>query len=250
MAYNKNTVLKLADGLTSLFIPGATTRTLNGGIYHFQGMPYGMIAGNRALTNDAGQIVYNRATGIPVQSPLVPLGKGVPPLTMGFSNTFSYKDFSLGVLIDGKFGAQVYSATNAFATEFGLDKRTVANGIRETGIAVSGVDQQGAPYSGNVSAQTYYSTIWSTLTDQFVTDADFIKLRQVTFSYTIPKSLLGHTPIQSATFSLVGRNLLFIHNSARNIDPESSYSNGNAQGLENFGLPTTRSYGFNLSVRF
>jgi TonB-linked SusC/RagA family outer membrane protein len=63
MAYNKNTVLKLADGLTSLFIPGATTRTLNGGIYHFQGMPYGMIAGNRALTNSDGQIVYNKATG-------------------------------------------------------------------------------------------------------------------------------------------------------------------------------------------
>jgi TonB-linked SusC/RagA family outer membrane protein len=250
VAYNKNTVLKISDNLTSLFIPDATTRTLNGGIYHFQGMPFGMIAGNRALTNAQGQVVFNRATGIPVQSPLTTLGKGVPPLTMGFSNTFTYKSLSLGVLIDGKFGAQVYSATNAYATQFGLDKRTADNNVRETGINVSGVDQQGQPYSGNVTAQTYYSTIWATLTDQFVTDADFIKLRQLTLSYSLPKSLLSKTPVQAASISLVGRNLLFIHNSARNIDPESSYSNGNAQGLENFGIPTVRSYGVNLLVRF
>ncbi|MGI8634709.1 MAG: SusC/RagA family TonB-linked outer membrane protein, partial [Segetibacter sp.] len=85
MAYNKNTVLKISEGLTSIFLPGATTRTQNGGIYHFEGMPFGMIAGNRALTNDKGQIVYNSATGIPLQGPLTPLGQGVPPLTMGLS---------------------------------------------------------------------------------------------------------------------------------------------------------------------
>ncbi len=249
-AYNKNTVLKIADGLTSLFLPGATTRTQNGGIYHFQGMPFGMIAGNRARTDSKGQIVYNSATGIPLQSALMPLGKGVPPYTAGISNNFSYKNFNFSFLIDGKFGAQVYSATNAYATQFGLDKRTVEGGIREKGIAVSGVDQNGNPYTGNVSAQTYYSTIWATLTDQFVTDADFIKLRQVILGYTFPRTILGKTPIQSLNISFVARNLLLIYNTARNIDPESSYSNGNAQGLENFGLPTARSYGLSLQVKF
>jgi TonB-linked SusC/RagA family outer membrane protein len=249
-AYNKNTVLKIADGLTSLFLPGATTRTQNGGIYHFQGMPFGMIAGNRARTNVKGQIVYNSATGIPLQSALMPLGQGVPPYTAGISNNFSFKNFNFSFLIDGKFGAQVYSATNAYATQFGLDKRTVEGGIRGKGIAVSGVDENGNPYTGNVSAQTYYSTIWATLTDQFVTDADFIKLRQVILGYTFPRTILGKTPIQSLNISFVARNLLLIYNTARNIDPESSYSNGNAQGLENFGLPTARSYGLSLQVKF
>lgn len=250
LAYNDNKVLKIADGLTSIFLPGATTRTQNGGIYHFEGMPFGMIAGNRARTNDKGQIVYNSATGIPLQGPLTTLGKGVPPLTTGFSHNFIYKNFNFGFLLDGKFGAQVYSATNAYGTLYGLDKRTIANGVRETGIPVSGVDQNGNPYTGNVSAQTYYSTIWSTLTDQFITDADFIKLRQVIIGYRVPQSLLGKTKIESINLSLVARNLLLIYNSANNIDPESSYNNSNAQGLENFGLPTARSYGLNLQVRF
>lgn len=121
-----------------------------------------MIAGNRAKRDaNTGEIVYNSGTGIPVQGPLEILGRGVPPLTMGISNTVTYGPFALNVLVDGKFGAKVYSATNAYATQFGLDKRTTANGIRETGIAVSGVNQQGEAYAGTVSAQTYYATIWS-----------------------------------------------------------------------------------------
>jgi len=250
MAYNKNTVLKIADDLPSIQLPGATTRTLNGGIYHFEGQPFGMIAGNRAARNADGQIIYNAATGIPLQGPLEILGKGVPPLTMGITNTFSYKNFNVSVLIDGKFGASVYSATDAYGTQYGLDKRTVEHGVRETGVPVSGVDQDGNPYAAHVDAQTYYSTIWSTLTDQFVTNADFIKLRAITIGYALPSGILSKTPFQAASLSFVARNLFFLYNSARSIDPEASYNSGNAQGLENFGLPTVRSYGLNLSVKF
>src|SRR5690606_27723565 len=98
MAYNKNTVLKIAEGLTSLYLPGATTRTLNGWIYHFEGEPFGMIAGNRAARNENGEIIYNSATGIPIQGPLEMLGQGVPPLTLGLTNTFRYKSFNMSVL--------------------------------------------------------------------------------------------------------------------------------------------------------
>lgn len=83
-----------------------------------------------------------------------------------------------------------------------------------------------------------------------MTDADFIKLRAVTLSYALPGNVLAKTPFQSASVSFVAHNLFILYNAANNIDPESSYSNGNAQGLENFGVPTARSYGFNLSVRF
>jgi TonB-linked SusC/RagA family outer membrane protein len=250
MGYNKNTVLKIADNLPSIQLQDATTRTLNGGIFHFEGQPFGMIAGNKAARNADGQIIYNRATGIPVQSAVQILGKGVPPLTMGISNNFTYKNLNLSVLIDGKFGAKVYSATNAYGTQFGLDKRTVENNVRETGLTVTGVDQANAPYTAVVDAQTYYSTIWSTMTDDFVTSANFIKLRSVTMGYSLPSTMLAKTPFQSANISFVARNLFFLMNKARNIDPEASYNSGNAQGLENFGLPTVRSYGLNLAVKF
>ncbi|MEH6306769.1 SusC/RagA family TonB-linked outer membrane protein [Olivibacter sp. CPCC 100613] len=250
VAYNRNTVLKISEDLGSIQLPGATTRTLNGGVYHFEGQPFGMLAGNRAARNADGLIIYNSATGIPLQGPLEVLGRGVPPLTMGITNTFTWRNFNLNVLIDGKFGAKVYSATTAYGTQYGLDKRTVANNVRETGVAVSGVDQQGNPYNASVNAQTYYSTIWSMLTDEFVTSADFIKLRSITLGYSLPAKVLNKTPFKTASFSFVARNLLFIYKKADNIDPEASYNSGNAQGLENFGLPTVRNYGLNLSVKF
>ncbi len=254
LAYNKNEVVYIGDGISSITFGQSEntnrTRTENGWIYHFTGMPFGMIAGNRMRTDAKGNIVYNSANGIPLQSALVPLGKGVPPLTAGISNNFSYKSFNFGFLIDGKFGAQVYSATNAYGTQFGVDKRTVENGVRENGVKVSGVDQNGNPYNATVNAQTYYQGIWNTITDQFVTDADFIKLRQVIIGYTVPKSMFKKLPVQAISISVVARNLALLYNTARNIDPESSYSNGNSQGLENFGLPTARSYGLNLLVKF
>lgn len=250
VAYNDNKVIRLAEGLTKLALPGASPRTENAYVYHYEGQPFGMIAGNKARTDASGNIIYNNANGIPLQSEIVALGKGVPPLTMGVSNNFGYKNFSLGFLIDGKFGGSMYTSTNAYGTYYGLDKRTVENGVRENGIPVSGVDQDGKPFSTVVSAQTYYQGIAYTLSDQFVYDANFIKLRQLTFGYSLPKNLLSKTPVQSATISLVARNLLLIYSAVPNVDPESTYNNSNAQGLENFGVPTTRSYGVNLSVRF
>src|SRR5690606_17800264 len=92
MAYNKNKVLKIAEGLTSLHVPGATARTNNGFVYHYEDRPFGMISGYKRLRNEEGQIVYNSANGLPLQGEFGALGKGVPPLTMGLSNTFSYKN--------------------------------------------------------------------------------------------------------------------------------------------------------------
>jgi hypothetical protein len=88
----------------------------------------------------------------------------------------------------------------------------------------------------------------------FVFNNDFVKLRQVILSYNLPVnnlSLLG-TKLQSASLSIVGRNLLLLYKDKRNnyFDPESSYTNGNAQGLEAFGVPRTRNIGVNLTVKF
>jgi hypothetical protein len=89
-----------------------------------------------------------------------------------------------------------------------------------------------------------------TITDEYVYDASFIKLRQFTFGYTFSGSLLAKTPFQSLSLSLVGRNLLLLYSKVPNVDPESTYNSGNAQGLEMYGVPPTRSFGLNLLVRF
>lgn len=249
MAYNQNRVLKIAEGLTSLAVPGGQPRTQNAYIYSYEGKPFGMIAGNRMKRDADGNIVYNNANGLPLQSEIVPIGSGVPPLTLGLTNTVNFKNFSLSFLLDGRFGGYLYTSTNAYGTYFGLDKRTAENNVRENGVTVNGVDQNGAKFTKVVPAQDYYQGIAYSITDQFVYKANFIKLRQITFGYSLPRAILG-TPFQSATLSLVARNLLLLYSNVPNVDPESNYSNSNAQGLEMFGVPTTRSYGLNLIVKF
>ena len=81
-------------------------------------------------------------------------------------------------------------------------------------------------------------------------DGSFIKLRQIVLGYKIPAKYLSFAKIQSASISFVARNLFVLYKKTENFDPESSYTNSNAQGFEAFGLPRARSYGINLTVKF
>ncbi|WP_138992041.1 SusC/RagA family TonB-linked outer membrane protein [Larkinella sp. C7] len=248
MAYNDNKVVKIADGLKRLELD--QSRTQSAYVYHFEGEPYGMLAGYRALKDANGNTVYNTATGVPMRSEFTMLGRGVPPLTMGLTNTFSYRNFSMSFLIDAKFGAKLYSATNYFAYARGLAKETLVG--REGGLTVTGVSPTGDAFTKTFAGkdvQDYYSGL-TTITDQFIYSSDFAKLRQLTFGYTLPKSFLAKTPIQSVSLSFVARNLLLLYSKVPNVDPESTYNSGNAQGLEMFGVPPARSFGLNLMVRF
>ncbi|PMD99386.1 SusC/RagA family TonB-linked outer membrane protein [Siphonobacter sp. BAB-5405] len=246
VAYNDNRVERIAQGLSQYELD--QSRTQSAYIYHFEGQPYGMITGFKQKTDANGNLVYNSATGLPIQSALMALGRGVPPLTTGITNSFSYKNFSFSFLVDGKFGGKMYSATNYYATANGLTKETLVG--REGGVTVRGVDENGAELTKTIKAQDYYSSSdYLRITDRFVYSSDFIKLRQFTFGYSLPKSLLGNV-VQSASLSLVARNLLVLYSKVPNVDPESNFSSGNAQGLEMFGVPPARSYGLNLMLKF
>jgi hypothetical protein len=174
-------------------------------------------------------------------------------LTTGITNNFKYKNFSLNVLIDGKFGSIVYSNLYQYAYRFGLPKETLPG--RETGLTVTGVNSAGDSFSKTWSMQdidTYYDND-KNYTALFTFNNNFVKLRQVILTYNIPVQKIGALKwAQAASFSLVGRNLLLLYKDKKNnyFDPESSYTNGNAQGLEAFGVPRTRSMGVNLSVKF
>jgi hypothetical protein len=95
----------------------------------------------------------------------------------------------------------------------------------------------------------YWNSI-NRYSELFVHDASFVKLRQIILSYRLPVEKLKFVKIQSATLSLVGRNLAILYKKTDNFDPEQSLTNGPAQGIESIGLPRTRSYGVNLMVKF
>ncbi|MBT1684936.1 SusC/RagA family TonB-linked outer membrane protein [Dawidia soli] len=249
-AYNKSEVLKLAPGISTLQL-GASANG-NATIRNNVGNTYGAIYGHRKLRTEDGTIVYNPTSNVAEWTDAnQELGKGVPPITMGLSNDFRYKDFSLGILVDGKFGNSVFSVTEVYATRLGLHKMTLPG--RENGLRLQGVTKEGAAYDYTVPVENLRNAYWNAqnrYTELFVSDASFVKLRQVILSYRLPVEKVKFLKIQSATLSLVGRNLAILYKKTDNFDPEQALTNGPAQGIESLGLPRTRSYGVNLMVKF
>jgi len=237
-ANNQNEVVSLLteeqDGET---LRAGESRTRNAYIEHVEGMPYSQIAGF-AYNRDANGEIIIGANGLPEQGEFTHFGTGVSPTTMGFGSTFRYKNLSLNFLIDMRSGGKLYSATNAFAYSRGLHQNTLVG-------RVSGI---GSIDAGDV--EDYYSYIGNNITEQFIYDADFGKLRQVVLNYTLPSSMVQNLPVSSVTVGVAGRNLAILWSGAENIDPESNYNVGNAQGLEMFGVPATRNVQFNLNVKF
>ncbi|HEY0177817.1 MAG TPA: TonB-dependent receptor, partial [Pedobacter sp.] len=246
LAYNKNTVQKLSEGLDQIQMAASVNSYAY--INNIVGQPYGSIVGTRMLKDDKGNIVFNSTTGLPVATGLEVLGKGVAPLTMGITNDFRYKNFTLSILVDGKFGNKIFSLMDVYATRLGLNKMTLPG--RDGGLTVTGVDQTGKPYSRFIpesGLQSYYDN-YKSYTDLFVYNAGFVKLRQVILSYALPVKRIP--VVQSASISLVARNLLTIWKGTENFDPEQSFTNSSSQGFESIGLPRTRTIGLNLMVKF
>lgn len=236
-------------------------RTRNVTISHVPGNPYGVIFGTSFVRDNDGNIVYDiDGDGVPIprQGERKILGEGVPPWQVGFTNTFRYKNLSLSFLIDGKFGGQLFSGTNTIAYGAGLHKETL-NG-RVNVLSVSGIDGStfnadtgtGTSFTTTVTPenlQTYYGRV-DDIAEYFVEDSDYIKFRQLSLGYTLPSKILEKTFLDSVTLSLIGQNLFYIKRSIDNVDPESAYNAGNSQGLEYFGVPSTRTYGVSCNVKF
>lgn len=229
-------------------------RTQNVRIQHIVDERYGKIVGVSYVRDDAGNIVYDiNADGVPIarEGGRIILGDGVPPWSLGWSNNFRFGDFNLNFLIDAKFGGQIFSGTNTIAYGAGLHKNTLEG--RENGLEVTGIDNaSGNSFTTTVAPedlQTYWNEV-NDIAEEFVEDADFIKFREMSLGYNLPGSILDKIFIKSANISFIARNLFYIKRSADNIDPESAYNVSNSQGLEYFGVPSTRSYGVSLNVKF
>jgi len=211
------------------------------------GLPGPQIMANDYVRNAAGQIVVD-GTGIPVKGDLKPMGSTTPKVYGGLNNNFNYKQFNLSFLVDYRFGSKILSATNYYSVFRGLNKSTLAG--REGGVVAAGVTANGTPNTVNVDAQTYYQELARRISANNVLNGDFIKLRQVTFGYNIPKSTLMRTPFSGINVSFVARNLWTIMKHSDNIDPESSISNDvRYTGIEGTSLPATRTFGFNLNFK-
>ena len=254
-ARNENEVVSLIEGQDQLFVEEPRTR--NAAVFHVVGQPYGVIMGRIQKRSPDGQLVFDE-NGAPITSDdFEVIGNGVADFTGGLNNDLSWKNFNLGVLIDFKSGGDIYSGTNVRMTQAGFTKPTLQGRAGEAPLTVTGVVETSEdvfePFTKTLTpgeAQNYWNQLGNRAQENFIYDASFVKLRQVVLGYQLPQKWLANTPLRSVSISVVGRNLAIIHKNVDNIDPESTYTSNNAQGLDYFGMPATRSYGFNLRANF
>ncbi|WP_299391734.1 SusC/RagA family TonB-linked outer membrane protein [uncultured Gelidibacter sp.] len=257
LGYNDSKILQTDDEDTPINVDGSQTRSRTAIISHIVGEHYGVIYGSSYKRDASGNIMYDVTGSIPkpIQGPNKILGQGVAPYTVGFHNSFRYKNVTLGFLIDAKYGGSVHSGTNRELLLRGLHKKTLEG--RETGLVVSGVDNAtGNPFTMTVAPEnlrTYYGVMLEEsrgISEEVVYSTDFIKFRELSLSYSLPSSVLKNFFINDLRLSVIGRNLFFIKKDIDNVDPEAALNNLNSQGIERFGIPSTKSYGFSVNMKF
>ncbi len=198
--------------------------------------------------NEAGQIILD-ANGEPTKAAAkVKVGNLNPDLLIGWNNTFTYKDFYSSVLVNAKIGGIAFSKTEAFLDSYGVSKRSGDARANST-IPINAV--QGSTSVTSIDPVKYYRKIGDRngIMEPYVYSRTNVRLAQLVIGYNLDVRKLG-LPIKQASFSLIGRNLFFFFKEAP-FDPEQSMSTDNSnQSNDVFGVPNTRTYGFNLKVKF
>ncbi len=201
------------------------------------------------LRDDQGRIIFE--DGSPRKTELSELiGNLDPDWSLGWNNNVSFGRFNFSALISGKFGGNVFSQTESMLDGAGVSQRT-ADARDAGGVTVNGVDQESGAAVTTVDPETWFRAIGDRngVGEAYVYDRTNIKLSQLSLGYNINVEKMN-LPIKDATISFIGNNLFFLYKDAP-FDPELAMStNRNAQGLDNFNLPSTGTYGFNLKVTF
>lgn len=246
---NENEVISLNGNSTNYLLASYQNNvSMNARV----GEAFGAIVGSDYVYDANGQKVINATTGRYLKNNNQVIGNVTPDWVGGVRNSFRYKEFSLSFLIDVKQGGDVFSPDMGYGISTGLYQETAD--YRESGVVYPGVNPNGninttptsEPFkSGRVDGYNAMPNI------RFVYDASYVKLREASIGYTLPKSVLASTSIRDAKISLVGRNLWIIHKNLPYADPETGTGNGLAAKGQSIGsLPTTRDIGIDITFKF
>lgn len=273
---NTNKVKSLASGLDRFTLSEAAW--LNVTVDAVVGENYGAIMGKDFKRSPSGDVIINANTGLPeISDEVSVLGNATWDWTGGINTNLKYKDFSLSAIVDVKVGADLFSMSARSFYNTGKAKETLEGrdgwyqseerrleaGESETawkptgGYIVPGVienvDGNGdVSYKVNekyVDPEEYWKHISTSVPSVFVYDNSYVKLREITFSYRLPRKLVQKFA-DAMTVSFVSRNPFIIYRNIDNIDPDSNYNNSSGMGLEYGSLPSRRSFGLNINIKF
>ena len=271
-AKNSNKVKELANGVDEFEL--ASARWLGVKVVAKVGENYGCIMGKDFLRNDNGDIIIDGKTGLPKMThDLKVLGNATWDWTGGLTTNVRYKNLSLGAIFDVKVGADLYSMSARSAYSTGKHKETLegrdawyeseekrlAAGVTSkdwhpTGgyVAKGVIEQPDGTFKPNdifVSPQEYWTYVTTQTARPFIYDNTYVKLREFTLSYAFPRRMLGKV-VNALSVSFVARNLFNLYKNVPNIDPDSNYNNSTGMGLEFGSLPSRRSFGLNVNLKF
>ena len=271
-AKNSNKVKELANGVDEFEL--ASARWLGVKVVAKVGENYGCIMGKDFLRNDNGDIIIDGKTGLPKMThDLKVLGNATWDWTGGLTTNVRYKNFSMGAIFDVKVGADLYSMSARSAYSTGKHKETLegrdawyeseekrlAAGVtakdwHPTGgyVAKGVIEQPDGTFKPNdifVSPQEYWTYVTTQTARPFIYDNTYVKLREFTLSYAFPRRMLGKV-VNALSVSFVARNLFNLYKNVPNIDPDSNYNNSTGMGLEFGSLPSRRSFGLNVNLKF
>ena len=240
-------------------------------IVHRVGEEWGQLRGTGFVYDDQGNRVVN-ADGTYAYQNGQTFGSILPDFTGGFVNTFTYKNWSLMASVDYQKGGKFFSLSEMYGGYSGLTQETASinplgNNVRDPlseggGVHVTGVyadvetDEDGelvvtptGEADTYVEAQTYFKQFNSgVIAEQFIHNADYIKLRDVSLTYRMPGSMVNDV-FESASISVIGRNLWLIAVADDNVHEWDPSEMSQAFG-ENAQLPSTRSYGMSINLTF
>lgn len=266
LSFNKNKILSLPSQYKD------NGFDLSGAGFKFrlyEGEEWGLMYAKRLKRDDQGRIILTKVIENGVEKGLQlsqsnseeKIGNVNPKYMLGFKNEFTYKNLSLGLLVDGRVGGNVVSLTQNFLDGAGRSAVTADardnGGVHINGVLTTVVKEAGKPdattttnFDGKVDAQLYYKS--APIGETNVYKATNFRLRELSLSYALPQTVVSKLKVVSGVrLSLVGRNLFFIYKDAP-FDPDNilTTSGNGGSNADNFGLPTTRSFGFSLNVNF
>jgi TonB-linked SusC/RagA family outer membrane protein len=247
-AQNKNEVTSLGE-LETYVLGGQWGLSLEAR----PGQPYGSLVGRDFERTTGGEVIYEN--GLPlIDSTQKIIGNIAPDWTGGATFSIRYKAFDFSTLIDAKIGGDVHSMTYSWGRYAGTLSETLIG--RETGVVGNGVmsDGNGGYVANNVtvSAKSFNQSSYSnSIESSAIFDASYVKLRQISIGYTLPREFIENSVVKSLKVSIVGRNLLILHKNTPHIDPETGFSASNGNQGQEFGqYPSSRNIGFNINMRF
>lgn len=261
ISHNENTIIDLYGDVATYELGGYD----NIKVYATKGGKYGEIWGTKFLrvTDESspyyGQLLLT-SDGMPQgTTEKEKIGDQQASCNMGLTNSFTYKNWNLSFLIDARLGGQIFSGTLQSMQSAGTAAMTVKDGKRDN-MVLEGVYIDGnGNYKVNdkeITTQQYWQRITSASGNNGIGEANIysannIRLRNISLGYTVPTKYLEKTILQSVKASFTVTNVWMIHSRMHGLDPESVYATStNATGYEYAGLPTTRSYVFNVSIGF